>query len=313
MIVAVTPNPALDVTIAIDALRRGSVHRAKGAARRAGGKGVNVARVLVEQGIEATAAVAIGGAIGDAVRADLERSGIPAALVPAARETRMTVALIDGETTNVNESGADPGADAWDALAGVVETLLTPGSVLVVSGSLPAGSDPESALRLLRLAAARGIPAIADLPGSLLGAAIDAGATHVKPNRAELAEATGIDDPIEAARALVDRGSAARGTAVLASLDIEGLLLVTADGVVAGCLDRPLEGNTTGAGDAAVAALAAALAQGETDPREIVRRCVLWSAAAVLHPLAGSIGDLSAGVERELAPRIRIRIPTEET
>lgn len=297
MIISVTPNPALDVTMAIDALERGAVHRTSSAARRAGGKGVNVARVLVEQGFEATAMLVLGGAIGGAVRTDLEQSGIPAVVVPTDAETRMTVALVDGDTTNVNEAGADPGEAAWDALAAAVEAQLEPGAVLVVSGSLPAGSDPEAALRLLRLARTHGIPAIADLPGSLVGAAIDAGATHVKPNRHELREATGIADPLEAARRL-----AARGTTVLASLDADGLVLVTAGGAVAARLDAPLEGNTTGAGDAAVAALAAALSAGETDLEAIARRCVLWSAAAVLHPLAGSIGDPSP-----LAPRITTR------
>lgn len=297
MIITVTPNPALDVTVMLDTLRRGAVHRAHGSARRAGGKGVNVARVLTEQGIDATAALTVGGTIGDAVRTELEAAGVPSLLVPATSETRMTIALVDGETTNVNEAGADPGDAAWDALHERIGALMTDGDVLVVSGSLPAGTDPQSVLRLLRLAHERGVPAIADMPGELLGEAIAAGATHVKPNRDELLAATGIAEPAEAARAL-----AARGVTVLASLDVEGMLLIGDDSHVGGALAQPLEGNTTGAGDAAVAALAAALSLGERDPAAIVRRCVLWSAAAVLHPLAGSIGDPSP-----LEPLIRIR------
>jgi fructose-1-phosphate kinase PfkB-like protein len=174
--------------------------------------------------------------------------------------------------------------------------------VLVVSGSLPEGADPSAVLSLLRLARERGVPAIADVPGALLTAAVEAGASHVKPNRAELAEATGIVDPLEAAQWL-----AARGATVLASLDAEGLMLVGEGIAVAAALDQPLEGNTTGAGDAAVAALAASLADGETDPAAIARRCALWSAAAVLHPLAGSIGAPDDPVLDALSQRIRTR------
>ena len=46
MIMTVTLNPALDVTYTVDALVHGREHRVSGMSVRAGGKGVNVARVL---------------------------------------------------------------------------------------------------------------------------------------------------------------------------------------------------------------------------------------------------------------------------
>jgi fructose-1-phosphate kinase PfkB-like protein len=54
-------------------------------------------------------------------------------------------------------------------------------------------------------------------------------------------------------------------------------------------LPEALSGNPTGAGDAGVAAAAVALAEGITEPREILRRATAWSAAAVLMPAAGEI------------------------
>ena len=60
-----------------------------------------------------------------------------------------------------------------------------------------------------------------------------------------------------------------------------------------------LHGNATGAGDAAVAAIAAALAGGDdlasaTDAADrarsdLARRATAWSASAVLMPLAGEL------------------------
>lgn len=50
MILTVTPNAALDVTYGVDNLRPNTSHRVGTAHRRAGGKGVNVARVLAALG-----------------------------------------------------------------------------------------------------------------------------------------------------------------------------------------------------------------------------------------------------------------------
>ena len=82
---------------------------------------------------------------------------------------------------------------------------------------------------------------------------------------------------------------------VVASLGHEGLLAVTADEVVRARLPRVLKGNATGAGDAAVAAIALALAEGARsgssvpDLSGLARRATAWSASAVLMPLAGDL------------------------
>jgi hypothetical protein len=58
-----------------------------------------------------------------------------------------------------------------------------------------------------------------------------------------------------------------------------------------GCARWPaaLCANPTGGGAAGGAGAAVALAEGVTEPREILRRATAWSAAAVLMPAAGEI------------------------
>jgi len=46
MILVVSPNLAVDVTLEVDAIEPGEVHRARRVRRQAGGKGVNFARAL---------------------------------------------------------------------------------------------------------------------------------------------------------------------------------------------------------------------------------------------------------------------------
>ena len=64
MIVTVTLNPSLDRTIEVDVLARGAVIRARSARLDPGGKGVNVSRALLANGVASTAVVASGAPTG---------------------------------------------------------------------------------------------------------------------------------------------------------------------------------------------------------------------------------------------------------
>ncbi|MCZ4303087.1 1-phosphofructokinase family hexose kinase [Microbacterium oxydans] len=299
MILTVTPNPALDLTWRVDRLIEGGTHRADAGAARAGGKGLNVARVAHAEGADVLAITTTGGRVGQEFAAELGASGVPHALVPVVAETRRSIAVVDeslGDTTIINERGSNPTDPEWAALlAEVVERL--PGTrVLVVSGSVPPGA-PDSLLPML-IAVGRdaGVPVIVDTSGPALLRAADAGATVLKPNAAELVEATGITDPVAGARSLIARGT----ELVLLSLGAEGMLAVTASALVHARLDEPLAGNPTGAGDAGVAACAVLYAEGVRDPEQILRRATAWSAAAVLTPLAGDISPRWTELEQQL-------------
>ncbi|MGY1552839.1 1-phosphofructokinase family hexose kinase [Microbacterium sp. A588] len=287
MILTVTPNPAVDMTWEIDRIEPGGTHRADAGAVRAGGKGLNVARVAHAEGHAVRALTTAGGATGAELQSDLEASGVPHVLVPVAADTRRSIAWVDralGDTTIVNERGLNPTAEEWARFIAAVREEAAAASVLVISGSFPPEA-PDSLLAEL-IAAAGDRDVIVDTSGPLLLAAADAGVAVLKPNRAELAEATGIDDPLDGARELVRRGAGL----VLLSLGAEGMFAVGAsETILQARLPAPLAGNPTGAGDAAVAAVATLLADGIRDTETILRRATAWSAAAVLMPLAGEI------------------------
>lgn len=299
MILTVTLNPALDLTWRVDRLIEGGTHRADAGAARAGGKGLNVARVAHAEGADVLAITTTGGRVGQEFAAELGASGVPHALVPVVAETRRSIAVVDeslGDTTIINERGSNPTDPEWAALLAEVVERLPGTQVLVVSGSVPPGA-PDSLLPML-IAVGRdaGVPVIVDTSGPALLRAADAGATVLKPNAAELVEATGITDPVAGARSLIARGT----ELVLLSLGAEGMLAVTASALVHARLDEPLAGNPTGAGDASVAACAVLYAEGVRDPEQILRRATAWSAAAVLTPLAGDISPRWTELEQQL-------------
>lgn len=308
MILTVTLNPAVDMTITVDELILGESHRVEPAAVRAGGKGVNVARVLRRQGIEAVALTFVGDSVsGRAFAAGLEQDGVLHHLVRTPARVRTSVAIVDtrnSRATVFNERGTHPGESALRELLSYVETEPDV-DVIVVSGSLPDGVSATTVAEIVAIARGRGIPVVVDAAGAVLLAAADAGASLLKPNAAELRQASPDSaNPCAAARSLIARGAGS----VVVTLGEAGMIHVQQDSSFLARLPRPLRGNPTGAGDAATAALAAALTRGARPDEYGLRLAVAWSAAAVLAPTGGEID----GAWRELLTDVQTRPVTEE-
>ena len=301
-IVTVTANPALDLTYMVAGIHPGGSHRVAAPLSRAGGKGVNVSRVAHQLGLPTLAVTTCGGSTGELFRADLVESGMVHRLIPVAAETRRTLALVDStddRTTIFNEAGPPLAPSEWRALAGTIVESVEGAGVLVGSGSLPEGAPADFYPALVALAHNAGVPAIVDTSGPGILAAARAGADLLKPNHHELMEAMGETDLLAAAGKLVVLGA----RMVLVSAGGEGMLAFDAGHpgrYWSARLPAPLSGNPTGAGDAAVAAAAAALASGITDPEEILRRATAVSAAAVLMPRAGEVSPRYQELAEEL-------------
>ena len=306
-VLTLTVNPAIDATYTLQELKPGQTHRVQPGQERAGGKGINVARVLHTQGARVFAITTAGGAAGAALRRDLEQSQLQHRVVPVTAETRRSIAFVDGTTklTSIfNETGAELLEHEWDnihesvteALSGVdgVET-----GVLVVSGSLPPNAPHGFYAGTVTMAHARGIPTIVDATGQQLVDSAKAGADLVKPNHHELMDTMQDPDLPSAARKLLRLGA----KTVLVSAGADGMCAFTRDDPgfhLRARLPRPLNGNPTGAGDAAVAAAALSLCTGATDTRTILRAAAAWGSAAVLMPFAGEISPKHHNIADQL-------------
>jgi tagatose 6-phosphate kinase len=296
VIVTVTLNAALDVTYRLDRLRPGATNRVGSVGERAGGKGVNVARVLAALGRPVLVTGLVGGASGALLREDLEHAGLPHLLTPIQRSTRRTVAVVTEDSdavTGLWEPGPEVSAEEWSRFADTdFPAALAGAAVAVLSGSLPPGVPVDAYAVLLRRCAALGVPALLDADGEALRAGLTAGPAVVKPNDEEAARATGATDPAAAAVRLCALGA---GAAVVTA-GPDGLFGHTAEGSWHTPVPRRVRGNATGAGDAATAALAAAL----VDRRpwaEATADAAALAAAAVAAPLAG---DYDPALYREL-------------
>ncbi len=275
MIATVTLNAALDVTYRLPSLQLHGVNRVQSVAARAGGKGVNVARVLHALGEDVIACCLLGGATGELVRADL---AMPSLVVPIAGETRRTVSVVDdADATGFWEPGPAVNDHEWRAFLAAFDSLSP--DAIVLSGSLPPGVPRDAYAQLIARSRA---PVILDADGDALRLGVAAGPAIVKPNRAEL-ERFGGDL------------RAAGAENVVVTLGDEGLLADTPEGRFTAAPPERVRGNPTGAGDAVAAALARSF--GVPWP-ERLRDAAALAAAAVAAPLAGSF-------DAELYARLR--------
>lgn len=216
------------------------------------------------------------------MRADLASSGITASLVPIEGHTRRTLTVADTDATVFNEPGPRVALGEWGSFLTTYEALLAHAGLVVLSGSLPPGVPDDAYASLGERATRAGVPTVLDSDGAPLRLGLVGRPAVIKPNADELARLVPDAEPSEAVRAL----RAAGAQAVVASFGPGGLLAATGTGAWRASPTRRVAGNPTGAGDAAVAALAAGLMSGQDWP-ELLTHAVALSAAAVPAPTAG--------------------------
>ena len=297
MIVTVTPNPSIDRTVTLSSsLTRGAVHRVTSVTNQAGGKGVNVAKVLTMAGIDALAV--LPAAVNDPLITALETAAVPFRVVTTAEAARTNLAITeqDGTTTKINEPGATLDESALRAFTDAVLDAADGAAWVVMSGSLPPGVPASwygDVVARLASHPCRIAVDTSDAPLAALVGSLDRGAPDlIKPNAEELAGVLGYDpqaledavaqgDPtpvVAAARQLIDRGIGA----VLATLGAAGAVLVDRNGAWMATPPPIVPRSTVGAGDSSLAGYLRAEVGGAEPPQRLQMAVAYGSAAASL-------------------------------
>jgi len=300
MIITITLNPSLDRTVEVDELIRGRVLRAKGTHLDPGGKGVNVTRALLANGVPSRAVVPVAGAEGAQLVELLAAEKVDAVVVPVSGRTRsnITVAEADGTVTKINEPGAALTSAEVEMILDKALADAVPGGWVVLCGSLPPGAPDDTYARMTRRLAEAGLRVAVDTSGPALARAVEARPDLVKPNAEELAAAVGRPLPSRADVVAAAQELRAAGVGrVLVSLGAAGAVLVDDDGVTVGESIALEPRSTVGAGDAFLAGFLAferaadhrreatgdGLSPAEVS-REALRQALAWGAAAVQLP-----------------------------
>lgn len=279
MIYTVTFAPALDYAMWLENVRPGETNRARRTRLFVGGKGVNVSMALAELGVESVCLGFAAGFTGREIVRRLRQAGVRERMILLEQGTSRINVKLKGEIeTEYNAEGPEADDGAMRALYAQIDAL-GPGDVLALSGSPPAGAHGELYARLVAKARAAGAEAVVDATGEQLVNALARGPLLVKPNLDELEAISGA--PIHTREQLIGQAVALkrRGAQnVLVSLGARGAVLVSDTGLYRCDAPRGEARNTTGAGDAMVAAYLYARAEGLDDAKRL-RLCVAAGSA----------------------------------
>jgi 1-phosphofructokinase family hexose kinase len=177
MILIVNLNLAVDHIVEVDELRAGEVQRSRGARQRAGGKGVNVARVLKTLGEASLLLGFCGGRAGDLIAAGLRAEQIASRCTNVRAESRTCLIINDlgrRAQTVINAPGAPVGDAEWRDFEATYTRELPRAQLVVIDGSLPPNLPEDTYARLATAAREAGKRVVLDCAGAPLGHALGA-------------------------------------------------------------------------------------------------------------------------------------------
>ncbi len=292
MLLALTPNPAIDRVMIVPGFRSAEVCRSTEVRDSAGGKGLNVVRVAQTLGTPACACGPLAGGNGQQIAAMAAAEGMQAEWHwLGAGQSRVCLLITDPgvpDTLTINEPGPQMSAADWLALMDLVRRASIMATAVSSSGSLPPGvSVVEFRAMLAAVAAER--PVFLDTSGAALEATLDLPLAMLKINAHEIGAAIGVhvQTPAEACAAALSVRVRGPET-VIVTLGSQGAVAVGPSGAWWAC-PPPIEPITpVGSGDAVLAGMVSALLEGQELP-EALRRGVACGAANTLTIGAGVV------------------------
>lgn len=260
MIYTVTLNPALDKTVEISDFKIDKVNRVENLKIEAGGKGINVSRVVKKLGGETTALGILGGNNGKFLLEKLNSEEIKNNFLFSGGETRINTKIVDFKNntyTDINESGFNVDNKDIEKLMTDLLYCLNSEDIVVLAGSLPKGADVNTYNKWIKIFTQKGVKVFFDADKNALKSGIEANPYFIKPNIDELSELFGekistVNEAKTYAQKLINNTD----LLVAVTLGEKGSLLVSKNNAY---FAKPLTvevKSTVGAGDSFVAAVA---------------------------------------------------------
>ncbi len=190
MILCVTLNPAIDVTIELSELKVGAVNRQLHQQQRPAGKGLNVAQVLKNLGHDIIVTGFLGNKNQQLFVEDFEKQQFINKFILIDGETRHNIKIAEqsGRMTDINGRGFTVYPQDIQNLLNTINECTKQVDMVVLSGSLPQGFDLEDFSTLIKTIQQHNVPLAIDTSGSALATAIEHRPFFIKPNSDELTE-----------------------------------------------------------------------------------------------------------------------------
>jgi 1-phosphofructokinase len=263
MVITVTLSPTIDKTVYVRNFKQDLINEIYDTREDAGGKGINVSKMIKNLQGNTIATGCIGGSVGNIIKDKLQEDAINYDFVEVKTNSRYNIKLVDivnKSFTDINESGEEITIDEINNLENKIFSLAKEGDTLVLSGRVPSGVESRIYRKWIELAKDKGIKTILDADLEPLKEAVFAGPYVIKPNIHELERLFQVNmNSVDNIRKYVNKLYQYGIKIVIVSLGEKGAYLFTKEKEL---YYKGLEvdvKSTVGAGDSMVGAFAYAI------------------------------------------------------
>jgi 6-phosphofructokinase 2 len=285
MIYTITFNPYLDRTIDIRELIYDDVNEIVDETKRAGGKGIDVSRVIKELGGQSIALGFIGGYSGLELESRLIYEGIVCDFTRINGETRTNNTVYQrNKKVQTLLSTSDPEVSPLDIAAFYNKIKEIPKeSYVVISGNAPRFLNDNFYAQLVITLRNKGIRVILDTDGEALKKGTKAGPFLIKPNIHEFGRL--VERNVLSVEEIIEYSMDYRHIVeyIVVSMGAKGVLGISGNDVYYATPPKIRVGSSIGAGDSLVAGIVFALSEHYSIEEAIVLG-VACGTASTLNP-----------------------------
>lgn len=264
MIYTVTFNPSIDYIMFADDFELNGLNRATETFKFAGGKGINVSRVLKTLNVLSTALGFAGGFPGQFIDDTLKKAGIQTDFIEIDEDTRINVKLKTGDETEINAPGPNISQTQFENLLRQLKQTSKK-DIVVVAGSIPKSVPKDAYEQIAKIIKQTGARLVVDAEKDLVESVLKYNPLFIKPNKHELevmfdTSINSDEDVIYYAQEIMKQGA----SSVIVSLGGEGAIYVDHKHSLKASVPHGQVVNTVGSGDSTVAGMIAGLETGLT-------------------------------------------------
>lgn len=307
LILTVTMNPSVDIRYEMDQLNIDTTNRVPVAHKTAGGKGMNVARVIALSGRKAAATGIIGGTLGDFISQKTKEDNITDQFLKLSKESRNCIAILhDGNQTEILEAGPTFTKEEGEQYLTKFEELVQDVKIITLSGSLPPGLSVDFYKQLIEIAHKNDVKTLLDTSGDALKAVLESD-VHPDLVKINLEELNAVSEE----EVSVDFESMKVALESNLFADIEAVIITEGSGGAKAKWKNDFYDitiptveavNPVGSGDSTLAGFAVGLEEGKS----IEETLTLGMTFGVLNAMEGQTGFINMDHYDEIAKEVKV-------
>ncbi|MGY3776018.1 1-phosphofructokinase [Helcococcus sueciensis] len=193
MIYTLTLNPAIDHIVRVDKLEIGETNRMREESISAGGKGINVSKILKNLDEESIALGYIAGFTGREVERLVNKEGISSDIIKVENGfTRINTKIKSEKETEINGPGLEITEEDKENLLDKIDEIKD-GDYLFLSGSIPSSMDKGFYAEIMERLSSKDVIIVVDTTGEALKKTLKYVPKLIKPNLRELEDFFNIE------------------------------------------------------------------------------------------------------------------------